>query len=186
MATSTVKQLSTDFTKLSRFEGANFLQWQKKMKILLTILHIAYVLTIERPKETEGETLEQTRVSQKWDNDDFICMGHILNSMLIGLFDTYQDAISAKDLWERLEARYIREDATSKKYLVFHSNNYKMVDGKHVMEQLYEIGLLNNFKQYKMNMDETIIISSIIDKLPPSWKDFKRSLKHKKEDISPE
>jgi len=28
-------------------------------------------------------------------------------------------------------------------------------------------------------MDETII-----DKLPPSWKEFKRTLKHKKEDIS--
>jgi len=33
-------------------------------------------------------------------------------------------------------------------------------------------------------MDETIIVSSIIDKLPPSWKDFKRTIKHKKEDIS--
>ena len=33
-------------------------------------------------------------------------------------------------------------------------------------------------------MDETIVVSSIIDKLPPSWKDFKRSLKHKKEEIT--
>ena len=35
-----------------------------------------------------------------------------------------------------------------------------------------------------MKMDEMIVVSSIIDKLPPSWKDFKRSLKHKKEEIS--
>ena len=33
-------------------------------------------------------------------------------------------------------------------------------------------------------MDETIIVSSIIDKLPPSLKDFKRSLKHKNENIT--
>jgi len=33
-------------------------------------------------------------------------------------------------------------------------------------------------------MDETIILSSIIDKLPPSWKDCKRTMKHKKEDFS--
>ncbi|KAF7839319.1 cold shock domain-containing protein 3-like [Senna tora] len=33
-------------------------------------------------------------------------------------------------------------------------------------------------------MDESIIVSSIIDKLPSSWKDFKKNLKHKKEDIS--
>lgn len=35
-----------------------------------------------------------------------------------------------------------------------------------------------------MQMDETIIVSSIIHKLSPSGKDFKRSLNHKKEDIS--
>ncbi|GJY23715.1 zinc finger, CCHC-type containing protein [Tanacetum coccineum] len=33
-------------------------------------------------------------------------------------------------------------------------------------------------------MDESIYVSSVIDKLPPSWKDFKHSLKHGKEDLS--
>ncbi|KAF7814745.1 cold shock domain-containing protein 3-like [Senna tora] len=33
-------------------------------------------------------------------------------------------------------------------------------------------------------MDESIIVSSIIDKLPSSWKDFKNNLKHNNEDIS--
>lgn len=33
-------------------------------------------------------------------------------------------------------------------------------------------------------MDETIIVSSIVDKLTPSWKDFKKSIKHIKDDIS--
>ena len=32
-------------------------------------------------------------------------------------------------------------------------------------------------------MDEAIIASSIIDKLPASWKYFKHSLKHKNEDL---
>ncbi|KAL3533704.1 hypothetical protein ACH5RR_007225 [Cinchona calisaya] len=106
MATLTIKDLSIDFTKSSRFEGENFLQWQKKMKTLLTTLHVAYVLTTKRSKETNEETLEQTCVRQKWDNDNFICMGHILNGMSDGLFDTYQDTISAKDLWERLKASF--------------------------------------------------------------------------------
>ncbi|KAK9671550.1 hypothetical protein RND81_12G038300 [Saponaria officinalis] len=35
-----------------------------------------------------------------------------------------------------------------------------------------------------MEMDESISVSSIIDKLPPSWKDFKHMLKHKKEELS--
>ncbi|GJT87611.1 zinc finger, CCHC-type containing protein [Tanacetum coccineum] len=33
-------------------------------------------------------------------------------------------------------------------------------------------------------MDESISVSSIIDKLPPSWKDFKHTLKHGKDDLS--
>jgi hypothetical protein len=60
-----------------------------------------------------------------------------------------------------------------------------MVDSISVMEQLYELErILNNYKQHSIHLDETIIVSSIIDKLPPSWKDFKKSMKHKKEDIS--
>ncbi|GKF79320.1 hypothetical protein Tco_0234888, partial [Tanacetum coccineum] len=33
-------------------------------------------------------------------------------------------------------------------------------------------------------MDEAIQIFCIIDKLPPSWKDFKHTLKHKKEELT--
>ncbi|GJV55264.1 zinc finger, CCHC-type containing protein [Tanacetum coccineum] len=33
-------------------------------------------------------------------------------------------------------------------------------------------------------MDEAIRVSCIIDKLPPSWKDFKHTLKHKKEELT--
>ncbi|GJT10672.1 hypothetical protein Tco_0857714 [Tanacetum coccineum] len=40
------------------------------------------------------------------------------------------------------------------------------------------------FTQHKMNMDEAIRVSCIIDKLPPSWKDFKHTLKHKKDELT--
>ncbi|GJX07825.1 hypothetical protein Tco_0195757 [Tanacetum coccineum] len=40
------------------------------------------------------------------------------------------------------------------------------------------------FTQHKMNMDEAIQVSCIIDKLPPSWKDFKHTLKHLKEELT--
>ncbi|GJS86925.1 zinc finger, CCHC-type containing protein [Tanacetum coccineum] len=54
-----------------------------------------------------------------------------------------------------------------------------------VMEQHNELlGILGRFTQHKMNMDEAIRVPCIIDKLPPSWKDFKHTLKHKKEELS--
>ncbi|GJZ71360.1 hypothetical protein Tco_0635211 [Tanacetum coccineum] len=42
----------------------------------------------------------------------------------------------------------------------------------------------NKFTQHKMNMDKAIHVSCIIDKLPPSWKDFKHTLKHQKEELT--
>nr|GEZ00977.1 zinc finger, CCHC-type [Tanacetum cinerariifolium] len=40
------------------------------------------------------------------------------------------------------------------------------------------------FTQHDMNRDESISVSSIIDKLPPFWKDFKHSLKNNKDELS--
>ncbi|CAH9098372.1 unnamed protein product [Cuscuta epithymum] len=79
------------------------------MHFLLTTLKVVYVLSTSRlPGDDENETLETSRRRIKWDNDDYICRGHILN------------------------------------------------------------------------------VGSIIDKLPPSWKEVKNRLKRKKEDLSME
>ncbi|GKC16382.1 hypothetical protein Tco_1013164 [Tanacetum coccineum] len=60
-----------------------------------------------------------------------------------------------------------------------------MTDSRPVLEQYNELlGILGRFTQHKMNMNEAIQVSYIIDKLPPSWKDFKHNLKHKKEELT--
>ncbi|CAM8948438.1 unnamed protein product [Rhodiola kirilowii] len=60
-----------------------------------------------------------------------------------------------------------------------------MVDSRTVMEQFHEIQrILGQFAQRNLKMDEAISVSSIIDKLPPTWKYFRRTLKHKKEEMS--
>ncbi|GKC08735.1 hypothetical protein Tco_1000345, partial [Tanacetum coccineum] len=77
------------------------------------------------------------------------------------------------------------EDASSKKFLVSNFNNYKMVDSRSVMEQYHELlRILGQFTQHSLNMDESIYVYSIIDKLLPSWKDFKHTLKHNKDELS--
>ncbi|GJR07861.1 cullin, conserved site-containing protein [Tanacetum coccineum] len=58
-----------------------------------------------------------------------------------------------------------------------------MTDSRPVMEQYNKLlGILGRFTQNKMNMDEVIQVFCVIDKLSPSWKDFKHTLKHKKEE----
>ncbi|GJV79183.1 zinc finger, CCHC-type containing protein [Tanacetum coccineum] len=64
----------------------------------------------------------------KWENDDYICHGHILNGMSDALFDVHQNVGLTKELWDQLESKYMAKDASSKKFLVSNFNNYKMVD----------------------------------------------------------
>ena len=55
-----------------------------------------------------------------------------------------------------------------------------MIDNKPVIDQLHEIQhILNQFTVKHMNMDEPIFVYFVIDKLPQSWKDYKKELKHK-------
>ena len=39
-------------------------------------------------------------------------------------------------------------------------------------------------KLHKIEMDEVFIVSSIIDMLPPSWRNVRHALKHKREEIT--
>ncbi|GJZ23532.1 zinc finger, CCHC-type containing protein [Tanacetum coccineum] len=111
---------------------------------------VVYVLTTPMPELLEDDTVEAIRRRAKWENDEYICRGHILN-----------------------------EDASSKKFLVSNFNNYKMVDSRPVMEQFNELlRILGQYTQHGLKMDESISVSSVIDKLPPFGKDFKHTLKH--------
>ncbi|GKB68586.1 zinc finger, CCHC-type containing protein, partial [Tanacetum coccineum] len=99
----------------------------------------------------DDATVEQLRKRAKWDNDDY----------------------------DSLEAKYMAEDASNKKFLVSNFSNYKMTDSRPVIEQYNKLlGILGRFTQHKMNMDEAVQVSCIINKLPSSWKDFKHTLKH--------
>ncbi|GJY99017.1 zinc finger, CCHC-type containing protein [Tanacetum coccineum] len=149
MAENTVKDMTTNFGKLDKFKGHDFRRWQKKMNFLLTTLKVVYVLTTPMPELVKDATVEAIKIRAKWENDDYICRGHILNGMSDSLFDVYTNAESAKGLWDSLESK-----------------------------------ILGQYTQHGLKMDESIFVSSIIDKFPPSWKDFKHTLKHGKDDLS--
>ena len=51
------------------------------------------------PKDAENETLDETRRQLKWENNDYICHGHILNGILDPLFNVYHNVESSKEFW---------------------------------------------------------------------------------------
>ncbi|GKE44124.1 hypothetical protein Tco_1471408 [Tanacetum coccineum] len=185
MAGNTVKDMTRNFGKLDKFKGHDFRRWQKKMHFLLTMLKVVYVLTTPMPELLEDAIVEAIRIMAKWENDDYICRGHILNVMSNSLFNVYTNVESAKELWGSLVSKYMAEDSSSKKFFVSNFNNYKMVNSRLVMKQYNEIlRILGQYTQHVLKIDESISVSSIIDKLPPFWKDFKHTLKHGKDDLS--
>ena len=78
----TIREMTTKFEKIEKYEGVDFRRWKKKTYFMLATLKASYVLTTPRPPESEeyvDEILEETRKRQKWDNNDYICKCPILN-----------------------------------------------------------------------------------------------------------
>ncbi|GJT76220.1 hypothetical protein Tco_1042945 [Tanacetum coccineum] len=109
------------------------------MHFLLTTLKVVCVLTTLMPELMKDDIVEAIRRRAKWENDDYICRGHILNDMSDSLFHIYQNVELAKELWDSLESKYMAEDA---------SNN--------TQNMAWE------------DMFESFSVSRVIDKLPPS------------------
>ncbi|CAM8960198.1 unnamed protein product [Rhodiola kirilowii] len=129
------------------------------MQFLLTNLNVVYVMSTPCPEVGDDGPMVDFRQRSKWENDDYIARGHILNGMSDPLFDSYQNAESAKKLWDSLESKYMAKDASSVKFLVSNFKNYKMVDSRPLMEQFHEIHhILGQFAQRNLKMDESISV----------------------------
>ncbi|GKD27236.1 zinc finger, CCHC-type containing protein, partial [Tanacetum coccineum] len=60
--------------------GYELIRWQKKMHFLLSSMSVVYVLTTPMIEDGgDNPTVEQVRKRAKWDNDDYVCRGLILN-----------------------------------------------------------------------------------------------------------
>ena len=63
--------------------------------------------------------------------------------------------------------------------------DYKMVDFKTVVSQVQEIQMiLHEIHSKGMIVSEAFQVATIIEKLPPAWKDFKKYLKHKRNEMN--
>ncbi|TYK02905.1 pol polyprotein [Cucumis melo var. makuwa] len=128
------------------------------MLFYLTTLNLAKFLKEDAPILPEGETDKEKQLAvDAWKHAEYLCKNYILNGLDYTLYNEYSSVDSAKNLWTSLENKYKTEVAGAKKFIVGKFLDYKMVDSK--------------------------TVASIIEKLPPSWKDFKNYLKHKRKKI---
>ncbi|KAK1642962.1 hypothetical protein QYE76_060788 [Lolium multiflorum] len=59
-----------------------------------------------------------------------------------------------------------------------------MTDERSVVEQAHEIHLAKELEKFKCTLPDKFVAGGIIAKLPPSWRNFATSLKHKRQEFS--
>lgn len=178
--------------KPEKFNGQNFKRWQQKMFFYLTTLNLARFLKenapqVEPPAEGQSSNQQAVQALEAWKHSDFLCHNYVLNGLVDSLYNVYCKTKTAKELWESLERKYKTEDAGTKKFVVARFLDYKMDDSKKVMSQVQDLQiLLHDIHAEGMTLSETFQVAAIIEKLPPSWVEFKNYLKHKRKEMSVE
>ncbi|CAL1411438.1 unnamed protein product [Linum trigynum] len=156
------------------------------MFFYLTTKKLAHCLT-NMPVELNEEATDAERdVAAKVKEEDFLCKNYILNGLSDDLYDYYADQKNTTMMvWDALQKKYDMEEAGAKKYVVSRYLCYQMVDGKSVEMQSHELQkIAHEIVSEGMPLNDQFQVVCIIDKLPPSWKDFKNVLRHKTEEFS--
>nr|KAJ0185231.1 hypothetical protein LSAT_V11C900462940 [Lactuca sativa] len=195
--TASLHFMNQEFAKLDQFEGQNYTRWAEKVKFMLHVLKLSFVLDpklapiLENPIPKEGESvdpaviaeLEKQRILGR--ESEELCVGHIKNSLSDRLYDLYSPVKDPKELWNALELKYKAHEEGTNKYLVSKYLEFQMVDDKSIMEQVHELQVMvNKLNALTISLPELFQVGAIIAKLPPSWKDFSKRMMHKSEDYS--
>jgi hypothetical protein len=98
---------------------------------------------------------------------------------------SYISCASGKELWDALEEKFRVSDAGSELCLMEQLYDYKMVENCSVVEQAHEIqALAKKLELFLCPLPYKFMAGGIIAMLPPSWRDFATSLKHKRQEFS--
>ncbi|GKC32269.1 hypothetical protein Tco_1039563 [Tanacetum coccineum] len=132
------KHIASNFAKLDKFEGVDIRRWQNALlalqhecgSIATAMKHMALNFA-KFEGDGENATMEQIMKRNKWRNADYVYRGLFLNVMSHSLFEIYHNVESSKELWDSLDAKYMVDDASSKK---FFASNFTSV-----MEQYNEL-----------------------------------------------
>jgi hypothetical protein len=94
------------------------------------------VLWVSKGKPEGPLTLEQDKA---FTEANTLFVGAVIGTLVDRLQDVYLHHTDAKKLWDALEADYGGTDAGAELYIMEQYHDYKMTDGKSVVEQAHEI-----------------------------------------------
>lgn len=183
-----LKIINQDVYKLDKFDGSNFTRWKDKMRFMLTVLNVIYVLDpklepIREPSDKDSDNIVADR--KKREEDELVCRGHILGTLSDRLYDLYAHIQSPKEIWEALEHKYTTEKRGTDKFLMFKYYEFTMFDNKPILDQVHELlVLVSKLRELKIVIPDPMVVGTIMAKLPQTWNNYRKKLLHMVEDIS--
>ena len=176
------KFLIPDMSKLEPLDGKNYKRWAVRMRFYLEQIDVAYVLD-DIVEPVDKDDLSEYEI--KFSKDDRTCKGMLLHYMSNSLLDIYMGFYHAKDIWDALEKKYGTDDAGTKRYCVSKWLSFQVVDDKPIIDQIHAYeSICINMAAEGLSICDTTLAIVLIEKLPPSWKDFRNQLMHKKKDLT--
>ncbi|XP_076936898.1 uncharacterized protein LOC143604247 [Bidens hawaiensis] len=187
IGTHVAQTVANHAEKPEKFSSVNFKSWQPNMMFYLTTLNLVRFLTESPPQLEEDADIQAVSALDAWKHSEYLCRNYVLNGLVDELYNVYCKIPNARELWEILERKYKCEDAGTKKYAVARFLDFKMIDSKTLMSQVQDLQtLIGDMISEGMTFSETFQVAAMIEKLPPSWVDFKNYLKHKRKEMTVE
>ncbi|KAK1629438.1 hypothetical protein QYE76_003753 [Lolium multiflorum] len=122
---------------------------------------------------------------EKFEKVDAMFKAALFSILGDNIVDPYMAFDHGKDAWDALEAKFGVSDAGTELYVMEQYYDYRMTDERSVVEQAHEIqSLAKELEQFKCTLPDKFVAGGIIAKLPPSWRNFATSLKHKRQEFS--
>ncbi|KAK1603864.1 hypothetical protein QYE76_027537 [Lolium multiflorum] len=166
-------------TRPPLFDGMHYKRWRTKAVLWFTNLG-CFSATDARP---EGPLSAEEQ--EKFEKVDAMFKAALFSILGDNIVDLYMAFDHGKDAWDALEAKFGVSDAGIELYVMEQYYVYRMTDERSVVEQAHEIqSLAKELEQFKCTLPDKFVAGGIIAKLPPSWRNFATSLKHKRQEFS--
>jgi hypothetical protein len=179
MASSSSAVPHSDAIKPEVFDGTGFKRWQARTRLWLMELGLFWVLTEELavvPGDDVPDEVERARLASlrtRWEKANGSALERILAVLSNRLFDVYVSYKEAIKVWTELNDKYAESDNGNKSFLVASYLNFRMGDGRSVVEQIHELQLIaRDLAHFECVIPESFQVNSILAKLPTSWRHF--------------
>jgi hypothetical protein len=168
-----------DQLRPTSFTDVHFKRWQARVTLWMTVMCVFWV---SNGKLEDQLTAEHEKA---YEEANTLFVGAVIGALAYHLQDVYLHNKTGKELWDAFNNNYSGSDADIKLYIIELYHNYNMVDGKGMVEQTHQLQcMLKELELLKIVVLDEFVVGGIIVKLPPSWRDFVTTLKHKRTHMS--